>query len=850
MPRPAHPVLRDHPRPVARVALGLACLGVVLSDAPTLAQEEASGEPPPSGSCIEDGEGDSVAGSAPAPTAVGLRRVCAWREADGRMTLYVEYEDGGAMGEDAVITGRVNHAGGTATFEAAREGDWIALKTRATAGEPQCDSLGLPLGVDATRLTFHVGCFGGGEVEVDDVVLETGVAHDELPGDLTLPAVPGLPESWPTPEAVCVEDPAGDAVRADGSAGDAGDGLARVCAQWRVPYELSGPTSSPYQSFESLLLWAELENGGNLRHQGYQPGQALEVTLAGDEVRVATITPYTDSDYGGWTAGVVNANGGGRCGGELQPNGGWPPGPGVSIHPPCARHGETILDWALVDLRSGVTTDTAGTIVLPRADFPPAPPGHCDEDLHGDAAPAADVARACISSSNNELVIDVVPAESGGVTPDHRVETWVTDQPGGEPMLRAETAIGGDGIWTTTVHNFRSNEDETAEPRPAVCTRRYRGPTSSYHVRIGGDCAVPDYFVGGALIAPDDTSDTFGDGTGARLLAVPHPGVQFAAADAVDTAVDWSLATFFVGGSPHALLGRDDDYADALASAALQGSLRAPLLFTPTHALDDRVPQELLRLGVSEVTVLGREEAIAPAVVDELHELGLRVRRIGGSDRFETAALIAAEVDDAGWLVRGTPDLAVPSRAFADALGVSAVAGQAPRGLLLTTPTDLPETTAASMLTDWHAVGSPAAVRDQVVDDAIARGATGYQGRLEGANRASTAVALAEFDARGDGSDERRSGRILVIDGYKLDAWESGLTAAAHSALSPLAVVVVDGPTVPPETAHYLEDMPEGANPSIICAPNVAASACVDSISLALGRADRTGVDSNSAGSP
>lgn len=824
---------------VSGAAVGLFGLGpLVFSGTPTIAQEGPSGGPPPSGSCAEDGEGDSVAGSAPAPLAVGLRRACAWHEADGRLTLYVEFEDGRSMPDDATLTGRISHVGGTATFAAARDGDSTVLQPSTADGSPQCDAAELPRGVDSTRLQFHVDCFAGGEVTVGDVVLERSASRDELAGELAVAAIPGLPRSWPAPGAVCAEDAEGDSRLADGSGGGAEDGLARVCAQWLVRYESLRRTESPYQAFESLVLSADLESGGNLRHQGFEPEQALVVTMKGREERTATITAYTDSVHRtqGWNASIVNANGGGRCGGELQHNGERPPQPAVSVHPPCAEQGAVSLDWALVDLGSDVTTDQAGTIALPRADFPPAPPAHCDEDLHGDAASAADVARACLLSTNGDLVIDVVPAGSGRVTTDHRVVTWVTDEPGDDPLARAETALGADGLWTTTVHNLRSVEDETAEDRPDACTRRYPGPTSGYHVRIEGECAVPGAaFAGGVLTAPDGNTDTFGDGMRTRLVAFPHPGVRLAAADAVGTALDWSLATFFAEGSAHALLGRDDDYADALASAGLQGALRAPLLFTPTHSLDDRVGEELLRMGATEVTVLGGEEAVAPAVTDELEELGVGVRRIGGRDRFETAALIAAEVGGAGWLVRGTPDPTVPSRAFADALGVSAVAGQTPRGILLTTPADLPELTPASMLTDWHAVGSPTAVSDEVIDEATTRGAAGYQGRLEGGNRAATAVALAEFDARSDSSDERQSGRVLVIDGYSSDAWASGLPVAAHSALTDLAVVIVDGPTVPPETARYLEGIPDGAGPSVICASNVVASACVEATDLARG---------------
>lgn len=38
---------------------------------------------------------------------------------------------------------------------------------------------------------------------------------------------------------------------------------------------------------------------------------------------------------------------------------------------------------------------------------------------------------------------------------------------------------------------------------------------------------------------------------------------------------------------------------------------------------------------------------------------------------------------------------------------------------------------------------------------------------------------------------------------------------------------------MPPETALYLEGIAEGANPALICAPNVLATACVEATALA-----------------
>src|SRR5687768_2607668 len=98
--------------------------------------------------------------------------------------------------------------------------------------------------------------------------------------------------------------------------------------------------------------------------------------------------------------------------------------------------------------------------------------------------------------------------------------------------------------------------------------------------------------------------------------------IQIRGTDNVATAIDWSQFRFNDDTGSTAVLGRADQFADALAAGALAGFVSAPFLVTATGDLDDRVKTELERLGTDLVRIVGGTAAISQAVEDELVALG------------------------------------------------------------------------------------------------------------------------------------------------------------------------------------------------------------------------------------
>lgn len=103
----------------------------------------------------------------------------------------------------------------------------------------------------------------------------------------------------------------------------------------------------------------------------------------------------------------------------------------------------------------------------------------------------------------------------------------------------------------------------------------------------------------------------------------------------------------------------------------------------------DEIPEAtaaaLRDLDPARIVVVGGEGAVAGTVEEDLQELGSSVQRIGGDDRYATAALLAG---------RGAEVLHVGSGlTFADALAAGPVAAAQGGAVLLTAPDKVPTAT-------------------------------------------------------------------------------------------------------------------------------------------------------------
>jgi putative cell wall-binding protein len=230
----------------------------------------------------------------------------------------------------------------------------------------------------------------------------------------------------------------------------------------------------------------------------------------------------------------------------------------------------------------------------------------------------------------------------------------------------------------------------------------------------------------------------------ATLVAAAAPPVieRYVGDDRFGTAVEVALAHFGpASGRPApttVYLATGRNFPDALTGGALAGAREAPVLLTRFDALPAVTRSALQTLDPQQVVVLGGETVVGRAVMDELATLGIPARRLGGGDRYETAALVSRELapSDLAYVVTGLN--------YPDALTAAPVASLDRAPVLLTRQDSLPGATAAELRRhDPRLVivmGGQVAVDEAVLEDIRDLGHEVI--RISGDDRFRTAAAL------------------------------------------------------------------------------------------------------------
>lgn len=262
------------------------------------------------------------------------------------------------------------------------------------------------------------------------------------------------------------------------------------------------------------------------------------------------------------------------------------------------------------------------------------------------------------------------------------------------------------------------------------------GSTSS-HGRLLALIAIAALLVGlpltgvstSAVAAPADSPTI-------ERLSGPN---RYATAAAVAT-------TQFTPGVGAVYIASGATFPDALAGAARAGANDDPILLTRANSLPAATAEALTTLQPQRIVVLGGTASVTENVRRQLEAYTAgSVTRIGGSDRYATAAQIGATFPSSTetvFVAAGTD--------YPDALTAAARAGQLGSPVLLTRPGSLPPATAAQLqrIQPERVVllGGTGAVSDAVLAEIAALSATVE--RIGGATRYETATLLAQtYDA-------------------------------------------------------------------------------------------------------
>ena len=151
---------------------------------------------------------------------------------------------------------------------------------------------------------------------------------------------------------------------------------------------------------------------------------------------------------------------------------------------------------------------------------------------------------------------------------------------------------------------------------------------------------------------PDDKPGTVPENPGAIPGTTPGKpekhGNRYvervAGKDRVHTAINTSNR--FFKKSKYVIIADSGNYPDALTATVLAHVLDAPILLNNTRYLEDDVAREIVRLGATEVIIVGGHKSISENVKSQLAKYDQnKVQRIWGRDRYVTSSELAYEIE-------------------------------------------------------------------------------------------------------------------------------------------------------------------------------------------------------------
>lgn len=92
------------------------------------------------------------------------------------------------------------------------------------------------------------------------------------------------------------------------------------------------------------------------------------------------------------------------------------------------------------------------------------------------------------------------------------------------------------------------------------------------------------------------------------------------------------------------VLASGQNIADALVASSYADIEEAPILLTNKNSISDEVLDEIERLKADKVVIVGGQSSISSSVESRLKKEDIKVKRISGSDRFDTSDKLSQEV--------------------------------------------------------------------------------------------------------------------------------------------------------------------------------------------------------------
>lgn len=167
--------------------------------------------------------------------------------------------------------------------------------------------------------------------------------------------------------------------------------------------------------------------------------------------------------------------------------------------------------------------------------------------------------------------------------------------------------------------------------------------------------------------------------------------------------------------SYYAIIASGENFPDSLSAVTLAKKHDAPILLTNSKSLNTNTREELTRMKVKKVLIIGGQGSISSKVEQDIKSMGITTERLGGRDRYETSIKIAERLGNPGTL------FVVTSNHFADALSVGPIAAKKGAPIILTSKDNLSDYTKKylykKVFNKIYIIGDRAQISDKVASE-------------------------------------------------------------------------------------------------------------------------------------
>ncbi|MBV7272875.1 cell wall-binding repeat-containing protein [Clostridium sp. PL3] len=245
-----------------------------------------------------------------------------------------------------------------------------------------------------------------------------------------------------------------------------------------------------------------------------------------------------------------------------------------------------------------------------------------------------------------------------------------------------------------------------------------------------------------------------GGGGGAAAPITPSPAKtaieRLSGQDRVDTALAIAKATY-TGKVSKVILVSSENYPDALAGSVLAYKLNAPILLVGSDEADQDKILSYLKDNMDlagTVYILGGTGVVSKDMEAKVSVSGFKnIIRLGGADRFETAA----KISDTIGVKEGTPIVIVSGENYPDALSISSIAAVKQYPIIMVNKNEIPEVEKKEISLikpgKVYIIGAEGAVSSAVEDQVSQTAAIDKTNivRLGGADRFETSLKIIQY---------------------------------------------------------------------------------------------------------